>query len=122
MMRSLWGTVPEAADVAVATIAKGVVYLLLCKPETIFINIVNTMIILKIVIIVHRIGQPEPVFWPHSQVTCLHRPVSEVTGVPEHEVLLSGKRRGSGATYLKLPHSDDPIQTRPLLVVSRPVR
>ena len=39
MMRSLWGTVPEAADVAVATIAKGVVYLLLCKPEAIFIII-----------------------------------------------------------------------------------
>ena len=50
MMWSLWGTVPEAADVAVATIAKGVVYLLLCKPEAIFIIIVNILIILNIVI------------------------------------------------------------------------
>ena len=39
VMRSLWRIVPEAADVAVATIAKGVVYLLLCKPEAIFIII-----------------------------------------------------------------------------------
>ena len=50
VMRSLWGTVPEAADVAVTTITKGIVYLLLCKPEVIFIIIVNILIILNIVI------------------------------------------------------------------------
>ena len=45
VMRSLWRIVPEAADIAVATIAKGIIDLLLCKPEAIVI-----MIILKIVI------------------------------------------------------------------------
>ena len=114
MMRSLWGTVPEAADVAVATIAKGIIDLLLCKPETIFINIVNTMIILKIVIIVHRIGQPEPVFWPHSQVTCLHRPVSEVTGVSEYEVFLSNNLMKCylvGSSEVAILTSSCPTQT-----------
>ena len=50
MMRSLWRIVPEAADVAVATIAKGIIDLLLCKPEASVIIIVNVLIILKIVI------------------------------------------------------------------------
>ena len=50
VMRSLWRIVPEAADVAVATIAKGIIDLLLCKPEAIVIIIDNIMIILKIVI------------------------------------------------------------------------
>ena len=43
VMRSLWGTVPEAADVAVATIAKGVVYLLLCKPGAIVTSLLSSL-------------------------------------------------------------------------------
>ena len=46
MMRSLWRIVPEAADVAVATIAKGIIDLLLCKPEAIFIIIVIIIMII----------------------------------------------------------------------------
>ena len=36
--------------------------------------------------------------------------------------LWEAERKWNYSTDLKLPHSDDPIQTRPLLVVSKLVR